>query len=129
MENSELVLCDTDIIIEFYKGNELISSKLEVIGVSNIAISSVTAAELIFGAFNKKELIQICKDIESLNILRINYSINDVFLELMKKYSLSHKLRIPDCLIAASSIVQNLPLYILNKKDFVFIENLILFDD
>ena len=87
MENTELVLCDTDIIIEFYKGNELIASKLEDIGVANIAISSITAAELIFGALNKKELKQISKDIESLNIIKINHNINDTFLELMKKYS------------------------------------------
>ncbi len=128
MENTELVLCDTDIIIEFYKGNELIASKLEDIGVANIAISSITAAELIFGALNKKELKQISKDIESLNIIKINHNINDTFLELMKKYSLSHKLRIPDCLIAASSIEYTIPLFTLNKKDFVFIENLKLFE-
>ena len=60
MENTKLVLCDTDIIIEFYKGNELIASKLEEIGSSNIVISSITAGELIFGALNKKELKQIC---------------------------------------------------------------------
>ncbi len=127
MENTKLVLCDTDIIIEFYKGNELIASKLEEIGSSNITISSITAAELIFGALNKKELKQICKDIECLNIIKMNHSINDKFLELMKKYSLSHKLRIPDCLIAASSIELNIPLFTLNKKDFVFIEKLNLF--
>lgn len=128
MENSKLVLCDTDIIIEFYKGNKLIANKLEDIGIDNIAISSVTAAELIFGALNKKELKQICKDIESLNIIPINNQINDRFLELMKKYSLSHKLKIPDCLIAASSIEYNLKLFTLNRKDFIFIGNMDLFE-
>ena len=128
MENSRLVLCDTDIIIEFYKGNSLIAKNLELIGVENIAISSITAAELIYGALNKNELNQICRDIESLNIISINEKINNKFLELMKKYCLSHKLRIPDCLIAASSIELNIPLFTLNKKDFSFIDNLNLYE-
>lgn len=104
MENSGLVLCDTDIIIEFYKGNKLIAEKLKQIGIKNIAISSITVAELIYGALNKKELNQICNDLESLNIISLNYNINYIFLDLMKKYSLSHKIKIPDCLIAATSI-------------------------
>ncbi len=127
MENSELVLCDTDVIIEFYKGNFSITEILKNIGVENVAISSITAAELIYGSFNKKELNQICKDIESLNLISINYNINDKFLELMKKYSLSHKIKIPDCIIAATSLVYNIQLFTLNKKDFAFIDKIKLY--
>ena len=127
MENSELVLCDTDVIIEFYKGNSAITKSLKKIGVGNIAISSITAAELIYGAFNKKELNQICNDIENLNLISLNYNINDKFLELMKKYSLSHKIKIPDCIIAATSLVYNIQLFTLNKKDFSFIDKIKLY--
>jgi predicted nucleic acid-binding protein len=127
VEYSGLFLCDTDIIIEFYKDNQFIAEKLDQIKVENIAISSISAAELIYGALNKKELHQICKDIESLKVISINQGINSKFLELMKKYSLSHKTKIPDCLIAATSIEYNIKLFTLNKKDFSFIENLKLF--
>jgi tRNA(fMet)-specific endonuclease VapC len=128
MENSRIVLCDTDIIIEFYKGNHLIAEKLKSIKVENIAISSITAAELIYGAINKAELNQICKDIESLNIISLSQAISNKFLDLMKKYSLSHKLKIPDCLIAATSVEFNIPLFTLNKKDFSYIDNLKLYE-
>lgn len=104
MENSSIVLCDTDVIIEIYKGNHQIANKLRQIGIQNIAISSITVAELFFGALNKNELNQICKDISVLNVLPIKQEINDTFIELMKKYSFSHKLKIPDCLVAATSI-------------------------
>ncbi|MEN8122482.1 MAG: hypothetical protein ABFS35_19215 [Bacteroidota bacterium] len=50
------VICDTNILIEFYKGNSEIIKNLQEIGSQNIALSSVTAAGLIFGALNKKEL-------------------------------------------------------------------------
>lgn len=127
MENSELVLCDTDVIIEFYKGKFSITEELKKIGIGNIAISSITAAELIYGAFNRKELNQICKDIESLNLISINNNINEKFLELMKKYSLSHKIKIPDCIIAATSLVYNIQLFTLNIKDFSFIDKIKLY--
>jgi len=127
VENSKLVLCDTDIIIEFYKDNQVISEALQQIKVENIAISSITAAELIYGALNKKELKQICKDIDSLKVISINQVINLKFIELMKKYSLSHKLKIPDSLIAATAIENNIKLFTLNKKDFTFIDGLELY--
>lgn len=128
MENPRIVLCDTDVIIEFYKGNLQIANILRQIGIENIAISSITVAELFFGALNKNELNRISKDISLMNVLSINEDINDAFIELMKKYSLSHKLKIPDSLIAATSIEYKINLFTLNKKDFAFISNLPLYD-
>ncbi len=58
----KLILCDTNIIIEFYKGNQAIVEKLRKIGIDNILISSITLAELVFGALNKMELNTILKD-------------------------------------------------------------------
>lgn len=59
MGQDKVVLCDTDVIIEFYRNNPGIISELKIIGQQNIAVSTITAGELIFGAFNKKELNQI----------------------------------------------------------------------
>lgn len=124
MENSKIVLCDTDIIIEFYKNNPKILSKLRKIGQQNIAISIVTAAELIYGALNKRELTQIKKDIKNLTLLDIDKKICEIFLGLMGKYSLSHNLAIPDSFIAATAIAYNFELFTLNLKDYRFIEGL-----
>jgi len=44
----------------------------------------------------------------------------------MEEYSLSHKLAIPDALIAATAVVNSISLYTLNTKDFRFIEGLTL---
>lgn len=127
MEKS-LIICDTNILIELYKNNQNIISNLQKIGEENIAISSVTAGELIFGALNKKELNTIKKDIENLSLLHITDKISMKFIELMFNYSKSHGLTIPDALIAATAIVNNLKLYTLNLKDFRFIDGLILID-
>ena len=123
-----LILCDTNIIIEFYKGNDEIVEKLKGIGIEKIAISAITLGELIFGALNNKELSSILKDSKSLNIIPINQSISNRFLGLMQKFSLSHKLAIPDALIAATAIENNFEFFTLNVKDFRFIKDLRLFE-
>jgi tRNA(fMet)-specific endonuclease VapC len=45
----------------------------------------------------------------------------------MGKYVLSHKLAMPDGLIAASALAHHLELYTLNIKDYKFIEGLKLY--
>lgn len=53
-----MILCDTDVLIEYLKDNPQISTILETFGDENLAISIVTYAELIRGALNRRE--QIC---------------------------------------------------------------------
>ena len=119
-----LVICDTNILIEFYKGNSEVIENLHKIGNENIILSSVTAGELIFGAFNKVELRNIQKDINELRVLHINEKISRNFIDLMQKYSLSHNLDLPDALIAATAINADLELYTLNLKHFKYIDNI-----
>lgn len=121
-----MILCDTNILIEFYKNSPAIVGELKQIGHSNIAISVITSGELIYGALNKNELTQILKDLAHLTSFEINGSICRLFLELMAKYSLSHNLTMPDAIIAATAIHNNIPLYTLNLKDFRFIDGIIL---
>lgn len=54
----------------------------------------------------------------------LNDSISVLFVELMRRYSLSHKVSIPDMLLAATAISHELELYTLNTKDFKFIPDL-----
>jgi len=54
MEEGSVVLCDTNIIIEFYKENPSIISGLRKIGQENIAVSVITAVKLLYGSFNKE---------------------------------------------------------------------------
>lgn len=129
MESSELILCDTNILIELYKNNSSIIAELKKIGQPNLSISIVTAGELIYGAINKRELGKILKDIAHLNLLHIDKMIGELHIELMANYSLSHNLTLPDALIAATALHHAIPLYTLNKKDFRYIPELKLHMD
>ena len=122
-----MILCDTNILIEIYKGNNPIIETLKNIGQENIAISDVTCAELLFGARNKKELQIIRKDINKLIVLPINIEISNNSVLLVEKYSMSHKLSLPDAIIAATAIHFNIELFTLNLKDFKYIKDLQLF--
>ncbi|MGK7882037.1 MAG: type II toxin-antitoxin system VapC family toxin [Crocosphaera sp.] len=122
-----MILCDTNIIIEFYKNQPLVISQLRNIGSRNLAISVITEAKLYYGALNKQELNKISNNLKQLHILPIDKAISTQFIKLMQKYTLSHKLTIPDALIAATVIVHKIELYKLNKKDFAFIESLNLY--
>jgi predicted nucleic acid-binding protein len=123
-----MILCDTNIFIEIYRGNETIIDIFKNIGQQNIAISDVSCAELFFGARNKKELKAIRNDIDSLIVLPIQSGISLLSVNLVEKHSLSHKLSLPDALIAATALYHNISLYTLNTKDFKFIPKINLFE-
>jgi predicted nucleic acid-binding protein len=83
--------------------------------------------ELLLGAANKMELNQLNKKLLRFNNALINNNITLTAFELLKTYSLSHGLKIPDCLIASTAITTRLELFTYNKKDFIFIKKLELF--
>ncbi len=122
-----VVLCDTNILIDYFKGESETASQLEYVGRSRLAISIITASELVYGALNKQELQQLTKRLAALTILPINREISFRHLELMKTYSLSHNLTLPDALIAATTLHHNMQLFTRNLKDFRYITDLQLY--
>jgi predicted nucleic acid-binding protein len=123
MENIEMnmILCDTNILIDVYRDNHAVINTVKQIGQANIAVSDVTCAELLYGARNKAELKIFRKDLDTLTVLPILPEISGMAVMLVEQYCLSYKLALPDALIAATSIYHQLVLYTLNIKDFRFI--------
>jgi tRNA(fMet)-specific endonuclease VapC len=122
-----MILCNTNILIEFYRNNQQISATLRDIGPQNMAISAVTTAELCYGALKKQELRQIKRHLALLHTYPITSAISHNFLTLMEAYALSHQLNLPDALIAATALVHDIELYTLNLRDFRYIPDLKLF--
>lgn len=124
----KMILCDTNILIELYKNNPQIIAQLQQIGINKLAISVITQSELYFGAINKTELNKIKKHLNLIHIFPLDITVSNQFILLMETYSLSHKLSIPDALIAATALANQLDLYTLNRRDFRFIRGLKLYD-
>jgi predicted nucleic acid-binding protein len=122
-----MILCDTNILIEFYKGNDDVLSALQEIGLPDLAVSVITGGELYFGARDRRELLKIKKHLASLRQIPIDQETSEFALSLLETYALSHRLNLPDALIAATALRHGLSLYTLNVKDFRFIEGLSLY--
>ena len=129
MENTVMkkLLCDTNILIEVYRYNQAVINALKQIGQRNIAVSDVTCAELLYGARSRAELQILRSDLDTLTVLPILPEISKKAVMLIEQNCLSHKLALPDALIAATAIYHQLDLYTLNIKDFVFISDITLY--
>jgi tRNA(fMet)-specific endonuclease VapC len=119
-----MILCDTNILIEFYKGNPVIIDKLHEIGLPDLAVSVITTGELFYGARDKLELVKMQKHLALMKQVPLDEEISNRFLLLLEEFALSHRLSVPDALIAATALAHNLPIFTLNVKDFRFIPDL-----
>jgi predicted nucleic acid-binding protein len=118
-----MILLDTNILIEILKGNPKTTQQLELLG-GPLAISSITAMELIYGARNRAEVRQLEKFMLLFQSLHLSSPISTRALKLITSYAKSHTLDIPDALIAATSLEHQVRLFTYNQKDFRFIPDL-----
>jgi tRNA(fMet)-specific endonuclease VapC len=125
VEKKELVVCDTNILIEVIDRNnkETINALIDI-GTSKLCISSISYSEMILGAKSKSHLSKLIIELSRFPVIPLSPSIDLFHRDLLLRYSLSHGLSIPDALIAASVIATDCKLYTLNKKDFKFIDGL-----
>ncbi|UCC53439.1 MAG: PIN domain-containing protein, partial [Anaerolineaceae bacterium] len=71
-----MILCDTNVLIEFYKNNPRITAELRQIGLGNLAVSVITVAELYFGALNKSELKKIKENLALMHQIPVTRDIS-----------------------------------------------------
>ncbi len=118
-------IIDTDIIIDVGRGvPDAVNCLQELKSSSRLAISIITQMELIVGCANKVELQTLEKFIQQFDVIRIDQSISDKAVDLLRLYRLSHGLLIADGLIAATAIVWEYPFITKNQRDYRFIQNL-----
>ncbi len=120
-----MVLLDTNILIELFKGNQKILEEIIRIDLKNTCISKITVLELYIGVLNKKEQQKIKKFLSNFSQISIDNQIIDKTIELVFQYRLSHGLFINDAILAATCLEYKIPLYTLNTKDFKYIPDLI----
>lgn len=133
MAEKKLIICDTDVLIDYWHStsdrHEVAKQRIEdEIKLDNIVISAITKMELFMGAANKTELNKISKQLQRFHIALINDEITKLAMALFEQYRLSHGMSIPDCFIASTVLVTDLELFTFNIKDYRFIKELNLFD-
>ena len=74
-----MILCDTNILIEFYKGNNGVLETLNRAGLDNLGVSIVTIGELYFGAKDKRELAKLQKHLSVLKQFELDTETSNIF--------------------------------------------------
>lgn len=113
-----MIFVDTCILIEYSKGRIVWTEEEK----KDYCISSIVQLEFLVGALNKKELREFNKILKDWNIANIDQDIVELSVELMNRYGLSHGMGVYDAIIAATCMVYDLPLWTHNKKDFKFLD-------
>jgi predicted nucleic acid-binding protein len=122
---ADIVIIDTDILIDVARGNPSATSLLQTLQQTYLlSISSVTEMELIVGCRNNAELHQLDSLLDLFQILRLTRDISEIAVALLREYRLSHGLLIPDALIAATALARSVAFITKNQRDFRFIEKL-----
>ena len=124
---TKLVLCDTNIFIHWFNNHTPTINKLQQIGLENIAISVISVMELIEGVDNKTQLQQLKKKIKNYYIVDFSKEVSKLSYKFIEKYKLSHHLQIPDAIIGATAIINKIPLFTYNVKDFKFMPKIKLY--
>jgi len=122
-----LVIVDSCVFIKAFRNDLQAKSDLKRIE-GNTAYSVVTQLELLVGANTSVKKEAVRRIFETYYGISLNSVISKVAVELMLKYVSGQKsMAVPDCLIAATSIVTGLPILTYNKKDFDFIDGVRLY--
>jgi tRNA(fMet)-specific endonuclease VapC len=117
------ILVDTDILIKVYRGHAFHKAILDK-EENNLAISSVTYLELLFGLKTRKRVIDLNRQMRAYELIHVSENISIKALEIVNKYAVSNSIKVADALIAATAITNNLRLFTDNKNDFDFIKGI-----
>lgn len=116
---------DTDVLIDAGRAVDVAITQLETATESSrLAVSIITQMELIVGCRNRAELQTMERFLRRFEIIRLNESISNKAVDLLRDYRLSHGLLIPDAMIAATAIVIDAPSFRKNQRDYRFIQGL-----
>jgi len=119
---TNLIIVDSCVLIKAFRKDVNAINDLKAIS-GHTAFSVITQLELLIGANTVAKKEAMNKIFESYYGIPINTAITAKAIEIMQRYISGQQIiSVPDCLIAATSIITGYPLLTYNKKDFNFIE-------
>lgn len=120
----ELIIIDSCVFIKAFRKEKKSIELLKELS-DRISFSVITYLELLAGANTREKKIAIKQIFDSYYGIPLSPSISSTAADIMYEYiSGQRNITVPDCLIAATSIVTGFPLLTYNKKDFDFIDGI-----
>ena len=123
----DLILVDTCVFIKaFRRDTNTLKNIKDLKGRASYSV--ITKLELLVGASTNSRKEAVSNILLSYYGISLSPAISVMAVSIMEKYiSGQRNISIPDCLIAATSIVTGFKLFTHNQKDFDFIEGVELY--
>jgi tRNA(fMet)-specific endonuclease VapC len=123
-----MIFLDTDVLIECLRGIPAATAwlKKESSTSTPFHIPGIVAMELVIGARDKVDLERIHRFLGSFTVIWPEATEFAHAYQLLGKYRLASGLSIPDCLIAAMSLLRSARLYSFNLKHFQVVSGLVV---
>ncbi|MEK7254265.1 MAG: PIN domain-containing protein, partial [Bacteroidota bacterium] len=102
-------------------------AEIQKIGESNVLLPAVVYMEILRGSADRKAQMIVESRMKRYSMLYINEPISTKAIELIELYHLSHGLKVPDALIAATALIHNQEFFTYNLKDFRYIPGIRLY--
>jgi predicted nucleic acid-binding protein len=119
-----MILVDTDVLVDCLRGTAPAKRWLEHASSEALGVPGVVAMELLIGCRNRAELEHLQKFLSTFSVLWPEASEFAQAYELLAAHRLASGLGIPDCLIAAMSLIRKARLYTFNFKHFQLISGM-----
>ena len=120
---SRNILIDTDIVIDFLRGDKQVLSHFKSVSDS-ICFSAITVAEIYAGIKGKKEESEVERLFSIFPVIATTNEIARVAGRFVKQYRPSHSIEVPDAVIAATCLVSDSELHTLNSKHYPMFKDL-----
>jgi predicted nucleic acid-binding protein len=125
----ERIVVDTDILIDYVRGEESARLFLESLAAESRCTTVVNVLELFQGAFNKFDLKKLDGFVrDCFHVLMLTPQSCSKAIEMIRRYSLSNGLRSGDAMIAAIAVENGAVFATGNRKHFAYISSLRLLD-
>ncbi len=118
------MLLDTDVLVWFFRGRE--SARVAVDECSTVRLSAVSYMELVQGARDKSELLELRRAISDngWRVIPISEGISHRAVLYVERHALAHGLRLADALIAATAVEAGGALFTANVRHYRFLSEL-----
>ena len=120
---AKLILPDTDILIDFFRGYEKAVAFIDKYN-DRIIISSIVVAELFAGVKGKKEEGTLEDFVSLFPVITLNSEIAKVGGLYKRDFGKSHGIGLADAIMAATAEIENAELMTLNTKHYPMISGL-----
>jgi len=111
-------LVETSIMVDLLRGYQPAKAWIDSLPAGQVAVSFVTAAELLAGCRNRREQRIVEQELASYIILWDSEMASRLAWDWYRQFHLSHGMGFLDCLIGAAAHQYGLVLYSLNDKHF-----------